>query len=109
MIALAVGLALAAAVFHGTWNVFVKVGGDPLVTFRRMTLMAAVVATLPVIPAWLLLGRPALAPAAAALCLASATLETVYLWLLSTAYRRGELSAVYPIALSWDSHCWARG
>src|SRR5207237_3266596 len=25
-------------------------------------------------------------------------LETAYLWLLSTAYRRGELSAVYPIA-----------
>jgi drug/metabolite transporter (DMT)-like permease len=98
MIALAVGLALAAAVFHGTWNVFVKVGGDPLVAFRRMTLMAAVFATIALVPAWVLFGRPGLAPAAAALCLASATLETVYLWLLSTAYRRGELSAVYPIA-----------
>jgi drug/metabolite transporter (DMT)-like permease len=98
MIAIAVGMALAAAVFHGTWNVFVKVGGDPLVTFRRMTLMAAVVATIAFLPAWFLLGRPGLAPAAAALGLASATLETAYLWLLSAAYRKGDLSAVYPIA-----------
>jgi drug/metabolite transporter (DMT)-like permease len=28
----------------------------------------------------------------------SASLELVYLWLLATAYRRGELSVVYPIA-----------
>jgi len=98
MIAIAVGMALAAAVFHGTWNVFVKVGGDPLVTFRRMTLMAAVVATIAFLPAWFLLGRPGLSPTAAALGLASATLEIAYLWLLSAAYRRGDLSAVYPIA-----------
>ena len=37
-------------------------------------------------------------PAAAGLCVLSSILETAYLWLLSTAYRRGELSAVYPIA-----------
>jgi drug/metabolite transporter (DMT)-like permease len=98
MTAIAVGMALAAAVFHAAWNVFVKVGGDPLVTFRRMTLTAAAVATVALLPAWIVLGRPSLAPAAAMLCLVSATLETVYLWLLSAAYRRGELSAVYPIA-----------
>ncbi len=98
MIAIAVGMALVAAVFHGTWNVLVKVGGDPITTFRRVTLMTAVVATIPLLPAWLLLGRPGLSPAAAALCLLSAILETAYLWLLSAAYRRGELSAVYPIA-----------
>ncbi len=98
MTTIAVGMALAAAVFHGTWNVFVKVGGDPLVTFRRLTLMAAVVATVALLVAWVAFGLPALDPAAAALCLVSATLETVYLWLLSAAYRRGEVSAVYPIA-----------
>jgi len=98
MTAIAVGMALAAAVFHGTWNVFVKVGGDPLMTFRRLTLMAAAVATVALLAAWILFGRPGLDPAAAALCLVSATLEIVYLWLLSAAYRRGEVSAVYPIA-----------
>jgi drug/metabolite transporter (DMT)-like permease len=98
MIAIAVGLAVVAAAFHGTWNVLVKVGGDPIATFRRATAMAAVVATISLVPAWLIFGRPSLTPAAAALCVLSSLLETAYLWLLSTAYRRGDLSAVYPIA-----------
>ena len=98
MIAIAVGLSLAAAAFHGTWNVLVKLSGDPIATFRRVTLTTALVATIPLLPAWLLLGRPGLDPAAAGLALLSSVLETAYLWLLSTAYRRGELSAVYPIA-----------
>ena len=98
MIAIAVGMALVAAAFHGTWNVLVKVSGDPITTFRRATVMAALVATLSLVPAWLILGRPVLTPGAVLLCLVSSLLETVYLFLLSTAYRRGELSAVYPIA-----------
>ncbi len=98
MIAIAVGMALAAAAFHGTWNVLVKVSGDPIATFRRATLVAGVVATIAFVPAWLLLGRPSLDPAAAGFCLVSSLLETLYLWLLSAAFRRGELSAVYPIA-----------
>lgn len=98
MIAVAVGMALVAAVFHGTWNVLVKVSGDPITTFRRATAMAAVVATLSLVPAWLLFGRPVLTPGATVLCVLSSILETTYLFLLSTAYRRGELSAVYPIA-----------
>lgn len=98
MIAVAVGLALAAAAFHGTWNVLVKVSGDPIVTFRRVTLMTAVVATVALLAGWLLFGRGRLDPAAAGFSLLSSVLETAYLWLLSTAYRRGEVSAVYPIA-----------
>ena len=98
MIALTVGLALVAAVLHGTWNVLVKVSGDPITTFRRVTLTSALVATIALVPAWLVFGRPAINPAAAGLCLMSSALETTYLLLLSTAYRRGELSAVYPIA-----------
>src|SRR5256885_10438041 len=98
MTAIAVALALTAAVCHGTWNVLVKVSGDPIATFRRATLVAGVVATIAFMPAWLLLGRPSLDPAAAGFCLVSSLLETLYLWLLSAAFRRGELSAVYPIA-----------
>ncbi|HEX9363959.1 MAG TPA: EamA family transporter [Candidatus Dormibacteraeota bacterium] len=98
MTAIAVAMALAAAVFHGTWNVLVKVSGDPLSTFRRVTVTSAFVATLALIPPWFVLGRPGLDPRAAGWCLLSSILETAYLWLLSTAYRRGELSAVYPIA-----------
>jgi drug/metabolite transporter (DMT)-like permease len=98
MTLVAIALALIAAVFHGTWNVLVKVSGDPIATFRRATLVAGVLATAAFIPAWLLLGHPAISPAAAGFCLVSSLLETLYLWLLSTAFRRGELSAVYPIA-----------
>ncbi len=76
----------------------VKVSGDPIVVFRRATIASGVAATLSVVPIWIVSGRPSLSPAAAALCLLSSILETAYLWLLSTAYRRGELSAAYPIA-----------
>jgi drug/metabolite transporter (DMT)-like permease len=85
-------------VLHGTWNVLVKVSGDPMATFQRATLAATLVATPPVAVAWLWAGRPGLAPAAAGWCALSGFLEVTYLWLLAAAYRRGELSAVYPIA-----------
>ena len=98
MILAAIGLALAAAALHGTWNVLVKVSGDPLVTFYRATLVAAAVWTVPTAVAWVFLGRPAMSPAALGFACASGVLEVTYLWLLSTAYSRGELSVVYPIA-----------
>lgn len=98
MIGVAVALALAAAALHGTWNVLVKVSGDPIAIFGRAAVAAAAVATIAVVPAWLILGRPGFSTEAAALCFVSSVLETSYIWLLSTAYRRGEISAVYPIA-----------
>ncbi|HKW08705.1 MAG TPA: EamA family transporter [Candidatus Dormibacteraeota bacterium] len=98
MIAAGVGLALLAAALHGTWNAIVKVGGDPLLTFRRATLMSGIVATIALIPEVIVLGRPSIRLAALGLCFISSVLETGYLVLLSVAYRRGELSAVYPIA-----------
>lgn len=98
MIAAGVGLALLGAAVHGTWNVILKVSGDPLRTFRRATLMSGVVATIALVPELLILGRPSIGLAAVGLCVVSSVLETAYLVLLSIAYRRGELSAVYPIA-----------
>src|SRR4029077_21048500 len=81
-----------------TWNVILKVSGDPLRTFRRATLMSGVVATIALVPELAILGRPSIRLAAIGLCVVSSILETAYLVLLSMAYRRGELSAVYPIA-----------
>lgn len=98
MIGAAVALSLLAAALHGTWNVLVKVSGDPLVSFRRATFAALAIVSVPGVIAWWFLGRPGLSLHAAVLCAASATLETAYLWLLAAAYRRGELSVVYPIA-----------
>jgi drug/metabolite transporter (DMT)-like permease len=85
-------------VLHGTWNILAKVSADPLQTLQRATLAAGLLATPAVAVAWVWTGRPGLAPAAAELCLLSGALEVTYLWLLTAAYRRGELSAVYPIA-----------
>jgi drug/metabolite transporter (DMT)-like permease len=98
LIPVAIALALAAAVLHGVWNVLVKVSGDPLSTFQRATLGGAALMTPPALIAWLATGRPALSWAAAGFAALSALLEVVYLFLLSAAYRRGELSVVYPIA-----------
>ena len=83
---------------HGTWNVLVKVSGDPMVTFQRATIAAGLIITPLTAVVWLLTGRPTISAAAAGWCALSAALELTYLWLLATAYRRGELSAVYPIA-----------
>ncbi|HEY2596869.1 MAG TPA: EamA family transporter [Candidatus Dormibacteraeota bacterium] len=98
MTALAIGLALAAASIHGTWNVLVKVSGDPMRTFRRSTVAAALVVTPITLVVWFFAGRPSITPSAAGLAALSALLELVYLVLLSAAYSRGELSVVYPIA-----------
>jgi drug/metabolite transporter (DMT)-like permease len=68
-----------------------------MITFQRATVAAALVMTPPTAVAWMLT-RPGFSLAAAGWCLLSASLELVYLWLLATAYRRGELSVVYPIA-----------
>src|ERR1700680_322361 len=80
------------------WNVLVKVGGEPMAAFQRATMLGALAATPLAAAGWLIAGRPSLPPAAAGLAALSAALELAYFWLLSTAYRRGELSVVYPIA-----------
>jgi len=98
VIPVAIGLALAAAVVHGTWNVLVKVSGDPLTTFQRGTMLAVLIGTVPVAIAWFAIGRPSISIAAIGFAVASAVFELAYLWLLSAAYGRGELSVVYPIA-----------
>jgi len=83
---------------HGTWNVLVKVSGDPMRTFHRATIVAAIVITPPTIVAWFATGQPALPASAATFAAISAVLELAYLFLLSAAYNRGEISVVYPIA-----------
>ena len=88
----ALGLALAAAVLHAGWNVFVRASAD--VEARTTVALALSV----------LLFAPAAAAtwsvhaAAAPYVVASAALEAAYFVLLVAAYRRRELSVVYPVA-----------
>jgi drug/metabolite transporter (DMT)-like permease len=98
LISIAIVLALVAAAMHGTWNVLVKVSGDPRNTLTRATAAGALLMTPPALVAWLVTGRPGLSIEAAGLAALSAVLELIYVFLLSAAYRRGEVSVVYPIA-----------
>ena len=87
-----------AAVLHAAWNVLLKTAGDPL---HRATIGLATAAAiaLPVgVIAWAVEGRPAVPPQAWLVGLASGAVETAYFAFLAEAYRRGDLSIVYPIA-----------
>jgi uncharacterized membrane protein len=98
MIPQALALALGAAVLHAAWNVRLKTSGDPL----RAAMGATTASALALAPlgcvAWLLTGRPGIPASVWALVVLSALAELAYLILLSTAYGRGELSHIYPLA-----------
>ncbi len=92
------GIVAVAAVIHATWNVILKTSGDPLKTSGR-AMVAGVAVGLPfAIVAYVATGRPTVPGEAIVLAVASGLVEAVYFVLLSAAYRRGELSVVYPIA-----------
>ena len=95
---LAIGFIALAAVLHAAWNVLLKTAGDPLRT-ATVGVVAASLALIPVVAAaWLLLDRPALPPTAWILGIASGVVEVAYFVFLAAAYRRGDLSIVYPLA-----------
>ncbi len=91
-------LVLVAAVLHAAWNALLKASEHPLgLATRAVSLSAGI--SLPVFAAvWFWQGRPGLAPLGWVIAMGSAALELLYFIALSTAYRRGELSVVYPIA-----------
>ena len=91
-------LVLFAAVFHAAWNALLKTSENPLSLATRALTWGTVVSLPPVVMAWVVTGRPGLPLAGWLLALASAFLELIYFIALSTAYKRGELSVVYPIA-----------
>ncbi len=92
------GIVAAAAVIHATWNVIIKTSGDPLKTSGR-AMVAGVAVGLPfAIATYAAIGAPPIPPAAIGLAVVSGLVETAYFVLLSAAYRRGDLSVVYPIA-----------
>jgi drug/metabolite transporter (DMT)-like permease len=92
------GLVAASAILHVSWNVIVKTSGDPL----RSATVAMAVGACALAPlafaGWLLIGRPAIPAEVIGLALVSGTIEAVYVGLLATAYRHGDLSIVYPLA-----------
>lgn len=95
---LAVVLVLTAAVLHAGWNVLLKTSGDPLRTAVRLQAVGTAVLVPIAVVAWAVNGRPAPEPAGVALALGSGALEALYFLCLAAAYRRGDLSLVYPLA-----------
>ncbi|MFL5680333.1 MAG: EamA family transporter [Chloroflexota bacterium] len=92
------GLIAIAAVLHVTWNVLLKTAGDPLRAATASMVFGTIVLVPPVVVAWWLLDKPPVPPDAVAVGVFSGLLEAAYFGFLSAAYRRGDLSVVYPIA-----------
>jgi drug/metabolite transporter (DMT)-like permease len=87
-----------AAVFHAAWNALLKASENPLSLAARAVSLGTIASLPPVAIAWLVTGRPGLPPVGWLIVIGSAVLELLYFVALSTAYQRGELSVVYPIA-----------
>jgi drug/metabolite transporter (DMT)-like permease len=88
----AVALALGAAFLHALWNLLAARARDPQATMA-VALVAGCAALLPVAVV-----RWRVDVGAVPYVALSAALEFVYLVLLAAAYRRAELSLIYPIA-----------
>lgn len=91
-------LVAGAAVLHVTWNVLLKTAGDPLLAAAIGLATAAAVLCPVAVVAWLAIGRPAVPPETLLLSVVSGALEAIYFAFLAAAYRRGDLSLVYPLA-----------
>src|SRR4029079_16977276 len=84
--------------WHLSWTVRLKPAGDPL-RAATIGMVAATFAIAPIgIGAWLLGARPALPVSGVARGLAPGIVEPPYFILRAAAYRRGDLSIVYPVA-----------
>ncbi len=86
-----------AAVLHAAWNILLKTAGDPLRTATAGVLAASAILVPIVAIGWLVL-RPAIPAEAWAIGLFSGAVEVAYFVFLAAAYRRGDLSVVYPLA-----------
>ncbi len=83
---------LAAAAMHAGWNAVLKLRLDPLMAVGLVNLCAGLIA----VPALVLVGTPRMEswPWLAG----SVAAHLGYYWSLSEAYRRADMSQVYPIA-----------
>jgi uncharacterized membrane protein len=91
-------LVLFVAVLHVVWNAVLKSSGDPLRTAVRANIVGVLAFAPAVLVGWLAVGRPGIPPEALGLGAVSGFLEAAYFAFLAAAYKRGDLSVVYPIA-----------
>ena len=91
-------LVAGAAVLHVAWNVLLKTAGDPLRAAAVGMATAAAVLCPTALVAWLAIGRAPISNETLVLSVTSGLLEALYFAFLASAYRRGDLSLVYPLA-----------
>jgi drug/metabolite transporter (DMT)-like permease len=93
MPAVAVALALAAAVLHALWNLMLARSRD-----KDAALVVAMLSGVAVIGPVALLAGPRIGSEAMPYVVASSAFELAYFVLLAAAYRRADLSLVYPVS-----------
>jgi drug/metabolite transporter (DMT)-like permease len=91
-------LVAGAAVLHVTWNVLLKTAGEPLQAAAIGLTAGAIIVCPLAVAVWIGDGRPAIPTQTLVLSVLSGVLEAAYFAFLASAYRRGDLSIVYPIA-----------
>jgi len=94
---IALGLLLAAAVAHATWNYFAKSASSSLAFMFAFAAFAELV-YLPLALGVFLWTRPSLGPDALLFVTVSGALNIGYFLLLGEGYKHGDLSLVYPLA-----------
>lgn len=88
----ALGLALAAAILHALWNLLLA-GSRDVLAATAVALSSSLVVAIPVAVATWGIEREAIP-----WLVASGALELAYFFALTAAYRRADLSVVYPLA-----------
>lgn len=91
-------LIAGAAILHVAWNVLLKTAGDPLRAAAIGLASGAAIIVPAAVIGWFLVGRPPIPGEAILVGVVSGVLEAAYFAFLAAAYRRGDLSVVYPIA-----------
>lgn len=97
MTLVALGLVLASAVMHASWNLIAKrtSAGQP---FLFIAYVVGALAYTPFAIAILVIAQPRLGWIALVFVVMAVVLQTVYFATLTAGYRAGDLSLVYPIA-----------
>ena len=93
----ALGLVLISAVFHATWNLLAKRAGADF-PFLWLAFVVGAIVYAPFAIAILVIARPELGWPALVFVLVAVCLQTLYFATLTSGYRAGDLSLVYPIA-----------
>ena len=95
---IALGCVALAAILHAGWNILLKGADDPLRTAAVGIAASSAVLVPLVVIGWFVLGRPSIPPQAWGIGILSGGVEVLYFAFLAAAFRRGDLSVVYPLA-----------